>query len=125
MAAIVVLGGAGGVGRVAAGTLAHIDDVDEVVVADARSEAAEAAVADIGDPRFTAASVDVTDTAALGALVEGADVVLNCVGPVLPLRPADPGRGHRRRGGLRGRLRRPGRHRGPADPRRARPASAG
>jgi saccharopine dehydrogenase (NAD+, L-lysine-forming) len=81
MASIVVLGGAGGVGRVAADALAHVDDVEEVVVADARAEAAEAAVAGIGDARFRAAQVDVTDTAALRRLVTGTGVVLNCVGP--------------------------------------------
>lgn len=81
MGSIVVLGGAGGVGRVAVEALSLIDGVDEVVVTDARADAAAEVVADLGGSRLRAASVDVTDTDALVALLTGADVVLNCVGP--------------------------------------------
>ena len=78
---VVVLGGGGGVGSVAARALAHTDDATEVVVVDLSAEAAEVTVAEIDDPRFRAEGVDITDDAAFTALVEGADVVLNCVGP--------------------------------------------
>ena len=78
---VVVLGGGGGVGSVAARALAQTDDADEVVVVDLSAEAAAATVAEIADPRFRAEGVDITDDAAFTALVDGAAVVLNCVGP--------------------------------------------
>ena len=56
MAAIVVLGGAGGVGRVAVEALTHIDSVSEVVVADRRRAEAAAVVAELDDPRLPAAA---------------------------------------------------------------------
>ena len=81
MGAIVVLGGAGGVGRVAVEALTHIESVEEIVVTDLRAEAAAAVVAELGSPKLRAAAVDVSDEDALVALLTGADVVLNCVGP--------------------------------------------
>ena len=81
MGAIVVLGGAGGVGRVATEALTHVGELEEVVVADVRHDTVSAVVADLADDRFRPAVVDVTDAEALGRLVAGADVVLNCVGP--------------------------------------------
>ena len=77
MAGIVVLGGAGGVGRVATEALAHVDELDEVVVADLRPYEVAQVVDGLDDSRFRA----VTDPTALGDLFAGADVVLNCVGP--------------------------------------------
>ncbi|MBL8774550.1 MAG: saccharopine dehydrogenase NADP-binding domain-containing protein [Acidimicrobiales bacterium] len=81
MGAIVVLGGAGGVGRVATEALAHVAELDEVVVADVRLDAVEAVVAELDDERFRPLTVDVTDTPGLADAIAGADVVLNCVGP--------------------------------------------
>lgn len=81
MGAIVVLGGAGGVGRVATEALAHVAELDEVVVADVRLESVIVVVAELEDERFRPLAVDVTDTASLTAAIAGADVVLNCVGP--------------------------------------------
>ncbi len=81
MGSVVVLGGAGGVGRVAVEALLHIDGTDEVVVTDLRADAAAEVVERLSDDRLRAASVDVTDTDAVVGLVEGADVVLSCVGP--------------------------------------------
>lgn len=81
MTSIVVLGGAGGVGRMAVETLLHVDEVDEVVVTDLRADAATSVVEELADPRLRAASVDVVDTDAVAALITGADVVLSCVGP--------------------------------------------
>ena len=61
MGAIVVLGGAGGVGRVAVEALTHIDAVDEVVVTDLRAEAATAVVAEItADPDWKLQTVVLT-----------------------------------------------------------------
>jgi saccharopine dehydrogenase-like NADP-dependent oxidoreductase len=80
-ARVVVLGGGGGIGSVAARALAVTDDADRVVVADLDRVAAQRTVDEIGDLRFHAVSVDVSDPASLAAVLEGADVVLNCVGP--------------------------------------------
>jgi saccharopine dehydrogenase (NAD+, L-lysine-forming) len=82
MGAVVVLGGAGGVGRVAVEALTLIDTVDELVVADYRADVAAEVLGalDAGD-RARAVGIDVTDRAALVDLLRGADVVLNCVGP--------------------------------------------
>jgi saccharopine dehydrogenase (NAD+, L-lysine-forming) len=82
MGAVVVLGGAGGVGRVAVEALTLIDSVDQVVVADFDGAAAAQVVAALGGgDRIRSVAVDVTDRAALVDLLRGADVVLNCVGP--------------------------------------------
>ncbi|HEY5154409.1 MAG TPA: saccharopine dehydrogenase NADP-binding domain-containing protein [Acidimicrobiales bacterium] len=78
---VVVLGGAGGIGRVAAAALAQTDDAARVIVADLDADAASAVVDGIGDDRFEAVGLDVSDPAALAARVEGAAVVVNCIGP--------------------------------------------
>lgn len=81
MGSIVVLGGGGGVGRVAVEALAAVPELDEVVVADVRDDVAAEVVAALGDPRLRPAAADVADHDRLVALLRGADVVLNCVGP--------------------------------------------
>jgi len=81
MGSIMVLGGAGGVGRVAVEALTHIDSVQEVVVADLNEAEAASVVAEVGSGKLRPAHADVTDDAALTSLMGGADVVLNCVGP--------------------------------------------
>lgn len=78
---IVVLGGGGGIGSVAARTLAQTEDAGSVLVADLSADAAAAVVEGIDDPRFTPTSVDVSDHGSLRSTIDGADVVLNCVGP--------------------------------------------
>jgi saccharopine dehydrogenase (NAD+, L-lysine-forming) len=78
---VVVLGGGGGIGRVAAATLATTDDASEIVVADLDLVAANRTVADIDDPRARAAEVDVSAPASLASLLDGAALVVNCVGP--------------------------------------------
>ena len=81
---VVVLGGAGDMGRVAVAWAAAFPDVGELVVADLDRAAAEAVAAACGrspETQLRAASVDVTDAAGLSALLEAADVVLNTTGP--------------------------------------------
>jgi len=78
---IVVIGGAGGIGRVAAAALAHTADADEVVVADLALASAEQVADEIGDDRFRAAAIDVSDPASVASVVAGAAVAVNCVGP--------------------------------------------
>lgn len=77
----VVLGGGGGIGSVAAASLAQTDDATEVVVADLSVDAAQRVVDEIGDPRFRAVMVDATDPDSVRDLVTGAGVVINCIGP--------------------------------------------
>ncbi len=80
--AILVLGGAGGIGSVATRALTVFDEpYDRIVVADLRKDGAQAVVDGLGDPRLVAAGVDVTDHAALVDAMREVDVVLNCVGP--------------------------------------------
>ncbi|MCZ7629206.1 MAG: saccharopine dehydrogenase NADP-binding domain-containing protein [Microthrixaceae bacterium] len=81
MDTVMVLGGAGGVGRVAVKALSLISDVEHVVVADLDEDAASAVVSEVGSDKLEPTGVDVGDTAALVALLGDAQVVLNCVGP--------------------------------------------
>lgn len=74
---IVLLGGAGLMGRVAATDLVE-QGVDEVIIADLNEAAAQDLAARLGGGA-RAARVDVTDGAALRALLAGADAVLNGV----------------------------------------------
>jgi saccharopine dehydrogenase-like NADP-dependent oxidoreductase len=78
---IILLGGAGIIGKVIARDLALTDDVAEIVVADLNEVGAQATVnkAAPGDSRFKAAQIDVTDRAALVALLARADCVINSV----------------------------------------------
>jgi saccharopine dehydrogenase (NAD+, L-lysine-forming) len=80
MPKVVVLGGCGAVGSVAARTLAGQDLFSEVVIADANVARAEGLAAALGT-KASAARFDAQDGASVRAVVRGADVVLNCVGP--------------------------------------------
>ena len=61
--------------------LATTDDARQIVVADLDLVAANRTVTDIDDARCTAAEVDVSAPRSLAALLEGAALVVNCVGP--------------------------------------------
>ena len=78
---IILLGGAGIIGKVIARDLALTDDVAEIVVADLNEAGAQATVdkSAPGDSRFKAAAINVTDQAALVKLLSGADCVINSV----------------------------------------------
>lgn len=80
MAKVVVLGGAGAVGRVAAKTLVAHEAFNEVVIADIDLKTAASLAADFG-PGATSAWIDANDRASVAAAVAGADVVVNCTGP--------------------------------------------
>lgn len=81
MTKVVVLGGAGGIGRIAAQALTMFDTFDAIDIADLRRDVAQEVVDDIGDPRCRAVAVDATSDASLADVLAGADVVLNCIGP--------------------------------------------
>jgi len=76
---IVVLGGAGIIGRAIGRDLASDRLVRELVIADLDLEGAQKAAASFGRPGVTAIRVDVTDHAALVRLLEGAGAVVNAV----------------------------------------------
>ncbi|MEV6344076.1 saccharopine dehydrogenase C-terminal domain-containing protein [Actinoplanes sp. NPDC051851] len=85
----VLLVGAGGVGTAITRIAARRRFFDGMVVADYDLARAEAAVAAVGDDRFSAARVDAADRAAVVALLgrTGCDVLLNATDPrfVMPL----------------------------------------
>ncbi|MFS8048209.1 saccharopine dehydrogenase family protein [Rhizobium sp. BR 314] len=77
---VLVLGGAGEMGRIAASEAASYSFVERVTVADVKYGAALAISQTIG-ARAEAAYCDVTDLSALRELMTAHDVVLNTVGP--------------------------------------------
>ena len=81
---IVALGGAGNMGRVAVRTAASLEGIGEIVVADRNLASAERVAAEAGrsaKAKLRAERIDVTDSAALNALLGGAGAVLNTTGP--------------------------------------------
>ncbi|MEA2015041.1 MAG: saccharopine dehydrogenase NADP-binding domain-containing protein [Thermodesulfobacteriota bacterium] len=76
----VVLGGCGVVGSVAVKTLAKQDTFSEVVIADINLKRGEALAASIG-PKVIAVKFDADDCESIKAVIKGASIVLNCVGP--------------------------------------------
>jgi saccharopine dehydrogenase-like NADP-dependent oxidoreductase len=81
MSTCVVLGGAGGVAQVAVAALLVFDTFDRIVVADLNESAAAAVVERLADSRLESAGFDASDAKSIAAVLEGADVALNCVGP--------------------------------------------
>ncbi|MBM3269762.1 MAG: saccharopine dehydrogenase NADP-binding domain-containing protein [Candidatus Sericytochromatia bacterium] len=75
---ILVLGGCGAMGSEATIDLVKTSSADRIVVADIDAAKAAAFCGDLGDPRLAAETVDVTDQAALRAMFERFDFVLNC-----------------------------------------------
>lgn len=81
---VVLLGAAGGMGRVAAELVAAMGNVSELVLADRNLSGAAKLATELdlaSQAAVRAVGVDVTDLPALGALLEPADVVLNTSGP--------------------------------------------
>ncbi|MFD6155735.1 saccharopine dehydrogenase family protein [Nocardia sp. NPDC060256] len=77
---ILLLGGAGQMGRVAARVLAEDDAVEHVVVTDL-CERKALTVADRLGPKVSGISVDVLDAAGLATALRDCDLVVNTVGP--------------------------------------------
>jgi saccharopine dehydrogenase (NAD+, L-lysine-forming) len=82
---VVVLGGGGVVGRTAVKDLARSGVFSEVVVADREVEGVERELS--GLPGVSFVKLDVTDREALRRVMEGAEVVLNTVGPFYKFGP--------------------------------------
>lgn len=82
----VIVLGAGGMGRYAARTAAAMDFVEDLVVADLDETRAREFASQLG-PKARGASVDVQNARSLARLFEGANAVLNTVGPFFRLGP--------------------------------------
>lgn len=87
MSKVVVLGAGGGIGSIAARTLSVLGKEHEIVLADVRVEAAEALARELGGGDITGRGFDARDARSLASIMEGADVVLNCVGPFYEFGP--------------------------------------
>jgi len=82
---IIVLGGAGAMGRVTARTLTEYEDVDQVTIADYNEERARAVAAALNSSKIQVRQIDVNDPERLTALLRGSDVVLSAVDYVFNL----------------------------------------
>jgi saccharopine dehydrogenase (NAD+, L-lysine-forming) len=80
MSKVVVLGGCGVVGSVAAKTLVHADEFSEVVIADINLDKAKQLATEFGS-KASAIKFDALDLASIKNAIKGANVVVNCVGP--------------------------------------------
>jgi len=81
MAKVVVLGGCGAVGSVAARTLAEKDDFSEVVIGDINIERAKELAGEIDPEKVSAVKLDASDAYSVKDAIAGSDIVLNCTGP--------------------------------------------
>lgn len=85
---VVVLGGAGGMGKMAARIVSSYQDLGQLIIADMDLPAAKALVAELTPSAATnlrAVHMDVTDGPALRELLGQADVLLNTTGPFYKL----------------------------------------
>jgi saccharopine dehydrogenase-like NADP-dependent oxidoreductase len=76
---IIVLGGAGAMGRIAVRTLTEYEDTDQITIADYNEERAHEVAASLHSSNIVIKYIDVNDEERLRALLRGADVVLNAV----------------------------------------------
>ncbi len=76
---IIVLGGAGAMGRIAVRTLTEYTDIDQITIADYNEERAHEVAATLRCNNLSVRQIDVNDEERLRALLRGADVVLNAV----------------------------------------------
>jgi len=76
---IIVLGGAGAMGRITVRTLIEYEDVDQVTIADYNEERAREVAATLGSSKIQVKWIDVNDSERLSQLLQGSDVALNAV----------------------------------------------
>src|SRR5579864_7089884 len=76
---IIVLGGAGAMGRIAVRTLSEYSDVDQVTIADHNEERAREVAAALHSSKIQVKQIDVNDEERLRVLLRGADVALSAV----------------------------------------------
>ncbi len=76
---IIVLGGAGAMGRIAVRTLTEYEDIDQITIADYNEDRAREVASALNSSKIQVRQIDVNDAERLSTLVRGADVVLNAV----------------------------------------------
>lgn len=76
---IIVLGGAGAMGRVTVRTLIEYPDIDQVTIADYHEGRARELAASLGSNKLQVRQIDVNDEGRVCALLRGADVALSAV----------------------------------------------
>lgn len=76
---IIILGGAGAMGRVAVRALTEYDDIEQVTIADYHEARAQEVATALKSSRLQVRRIDVTNEERLRELLRGADVVLNAV----------------------------------------------
>lgn len=76
---IIVLGGAGAMGRITVRTLTEYEDVDQVTIADYNEERAREVASALNSSKIQVKQIDATDEERLCNLLRGANVVLNAV----------------------------------------------
>ena len=76
---IIVLGGAGAMGRVTVRTLTEYEDVEQITIADYDEERAHDVAATLNSSKILVRQIDVYDSERLSKLVRGANVVLSAV----------------------------------------------
>ena len=76
---IIVLGGAGAMGRIAVRTLSEYQDVDHITIADYNEERAHEVAATFKSNKIAVRQIDVNNHQRLCNLLHGADAILNAV----------------------------------------------
>src|SRR5436305_628447 len=76
---IIVLGGAGGMGRITVRTLTEYEDIDQITLADYNEERAHEVATALSSSKIEVKQIDVTNFERLSNLLRGADVVLSAV----------------------------------------------
>lgn len=76
---IIVLGGAGAMGRVTVRTLTEYADIDRITIADYAEERAREVASALQSSKIEVRQIDVNDVERLSTLIRGADVVLSAV----------------------------------------------
>lgn len=76
---IIVLGGAGAMGRIAVRALTEYADIDRITIADYNEARALELAATLNSSKIEARQIDVNDAPRLHSLLRGADVALNAV----------------------------------------------
>ncbi len=76
---IIVLGGAGAMGRITVRTLTEYDDVHQITLADYNEERAHEVAFSLNSSKIQVRQIDVTNEERIGQLLHGADVVLSAV----------------------------------------------
>lgn len=76
---IIVLGGAGAMGRVTVRALTEYNEIDHITIADYHEGSARALATALSSSKIEVRPIDVNDTERLAALIRGSDVVLSAV----------------------------------------------